>query len=341
VIAVIKANAYGMGAVPVAWALKEEGADFFAVANPDEAVQLRDAGIEDPVLVLGTSPYDVADIYVKLGIRAVITDVFMAEALSRAAVYQSRQARVHLKIDSGMGRLGFLPQEILSVAEKIWKMPGIKIEGTLTHFAAADAGNLDHVREQFKVFSSVVESLRNANVPVGMVHCCNSGALLNDLSYMFCDAVRPGHMLSGLIPSRECGNAIEIKPCFEIKTAVGAVRKLPPGSGVSYGLTYTTCDAERVAILPVGYADGFNRGLSNKGEVLIRGKRCPIRGRICMDQCVAGVSHLEEVAPGDEAVLIGSQGGESITIADVAEALSTITGTIPVSFTSRMPRVYV
>jgi len=240
-----------------------------------------------------------------------------------------------------MGRIGFLPNAILSAAEEISKLPGIYIEGTFTHFATADTSNLDHVHVQFKVFSSVVESLRKAGVTLGMVHCCNSGAVLNDFSNMFCDAVRTGHILNGIIPSTDCGDAVLIKPCFEIKTAVGAVRELPPDFGVSYGLTYTTSETERVAILPVGYADGFNRGLSNKGEVLIRGERCPIRGRVCMDQTIVGISHLKEAAVGDEVVLIGRQGDEAITIADYAGAVPTITATVPVSFTARMPRVYV
>ena len=341
VIAVVKADAYGMGAVPVSWALKAEGADFFGVATPDEAVELREAGIDDSVLVLGSSPYDAAETYVKLGISAAITDVMMAEALSRAAVRQNRQAHVHLKVDSGMGRIGFLPDAVLSVAEKVSKLPGLHVEGTFTHFATADTNNLEHVHEQFKVFSSVVESLRKADIPLGMVHCCNSGAVLNGMSNMFCDAVRPGHILNGINPSQECDSAsLGIKPCFEVKTAVGVIRELPPDFGVSYGLTYTTNEAERVAILPVGYADGFQRGLSNKGEVLIRGKRCPIRGRICMDQCIVGISHLKEVAVGDEVVLIGSQGDDAITVEEFAATLSSIAATVPVSFTARIPRVY-
>ena len=341
VISVIKANAYGMGAVPVAWALKSEGADFFGVATPDEAVELREAGIDDPMLVLGSSPYDAAETYVRLGISTAITDVLMAESLSRAAVRQNRQAHVHLKVDSGMGRIGFLSDKVLSVAEYISKLPGIHVEGTFTHFAVADSHDQAHVHKQFKVFSSVIESLRKAGVPLGMVHCCNSGAVLSDLSNMFCDAVRPGHILNGITPSKESAHSISYKPCFEVKTAVGVVRELPPDFGVSYGLTYTTSGTERVAVLPVGYADGFNRGLSNKGEVLIRGVRCPIRGRICMDQCIVGVSHLKEVAAGDVVVLVGRQGDEMIKIEDYAEAASTITATVSVSFTARVPRVYV
>jgi alanine racemase len=341
VIAVVKADAYGMGAVPASWALKAAGADFFAVATPDEAVELRGAGVPDPVLVLGSSPYGAADTYVRLGIRAAITDIRMAEILSAAACRMDRPAYIHLKVDSGMGRIGFLPDAVLSVAEQVHKLPGIEFEGVFTHFSTSDEKDLTHTHDQFKAFSALVQSMRKGGVSVKIAHCCNSGALLANLSEMFADAVRPGQILSGMLPSDECGNAIAVKPCFEVKTAVGAVRELPEGMGVSYGLTYTTTAVERVAILPIGYADGYSRALSNRGEVLIRGQRCPIRGRVCMDQCIVGVSHLKEVNPGDEAVLIGTQGGQSITVEDYANWVPTITATVPVSFTARMPRVYV
>jgi alanine racemase len=330
-----------MGAIPVSWALKAEGADFFAVATPDEAVKLKEAGIPDPVIVLGASPYEAADTYVRLGIRAAITDVRMAELLSAAACRLNRPAYIHLKVDSGMGRIGFLPDAVLSAAERIGKLPGIDFEGVFTHYSTSDEKDLTHTHVQFKAFSSIVESMRRGGIPVKIAHCCNSGAILADLSEMYADAVRPGQILNGMIPSDECGSAIAVKPCFEVKTAVGAVRELPAGTGISYGLTYTTTEAERVAILPVGYADGYNRALSNRGEVLIRGQRCPIRGRVCMDQCIVGVSHLKEVNPGDEAVLIGSQGGQSITAEEYADWVSTIAVTVPVSFTARLPRVYI
>jgi alanine racemase len=341
VIAVIKANAYGMGVIPVARALMEEGADFFAVATPDEAVELREAGIRNQILVLGQSPRDAAETYVSLGILSTVTDMGMAEALSGAAGKIGRAARVHLKVDSGMGRIGFLPEDALNAAKKLRALPGIDIEGVFTHFAKADEEDAAATLRQFAVFESVIKEIKGAGIPVKMSHCCNSGAILANLSNMYMDAVRPGHILSGLIPSPECGSSVPIKPCFEVKTAVSLIRELPAGAGISYGSTYRTDEPELVAVLPVGYADGYDRGLSNRGCVLIQGKRCPIRGRICMDQCVVGVSHLKDPKVGDEAVLIGRQGGDAITVEEIAEKLSTITGTIPVSFTARMPRVCV
>jgi alanine racemase len=340
-MAVVKADAYGMGAVPVVRALKEEGADFFAVATPDEAIELREAGINDSILILGASPYEAADICVRLNLGTTVTDLKMAEALSSAAQRQNRPAPIHLKIDSGMGRLGFSPAEAAKAAEQIHNLPGIRFDGIFTHFATSDEKDLAFTREQFRIFSSVAESIKKAGISVRMTHCCNSGALMAGLTEMFCDAVRPGHILHGIMPSKDCGRAIHITPCFEVKTEIAAIRELPPGSGISYGRTYTTKGPERVAVLPVGYADGFNRRLSNGTDVLIRGKRCPLRGRICMDQCVVDISLLDRAEVGDEVVLIGRQGGESIDIEEMADKLLTNTATIPLSFTSRVPRVYV
>jgi alanine racemase len=341
IIAVVKANAYGMGAVPVAWALEGVGADFFAVATPDEAVELREAGISGGILVMGASPSGAAEAYVKLGISAAVTDMNFATALSREATRQNRPARVHLKIDTGMGRIGFFPEEAFRAAEKIHSLPGLDFEGIFTHFSKADEEDLSHTEAQFAIFKESVERIRGAGIPAGMAHCCNSGAVLAGLSHMYMDAVRPGHILNGLIPSPECRSGVSIKPCFEVKTAISVIRELPEGTGVSYGHAYVTAAPERVAVLPIGYADGFGRELSGIGEVLIRGQRCPVLGRICMDQCVAGISGVKDAAVGDEAVLIGRQGADAITIEEFAEKKSSITGTVPVSFTGRVQRVYV
>jgi alanine racemase len=341
VMAVVKADAYGMGAVPVARLLKKEGADLFAVATPDEAIELREAEIDDPILILGASPYEAADTCVRLNLGVTVTDLKMAEALSAAAQRQNHPALVHLKIDSGMGRLGFSPADATKAAEQIHRLPGIRFDGIFTHFATSDEEDLSFTREQFRIFSSVTKSVRRAGISTGMVHCCNSGALMAGLSEMFCDAVRPGHILHGIMPSKDCGHAIHIMPCFEIKTAIAAIRELPPGSGISYGRTYTTQGPERIAVLPIGYADGFNRRLSNGADVLIHGKRCPLRGRICMDQCAVDISHINGAEVGDEVVLIGRQGDETIYMEEIADKLSTNTATIPLSFTSRVPRIYI
>lgn len=340
VIAVLKANAYGMGLIPAARCLKADGADFFAVATPDEALEIRASGIKDPVLVLGSSPYGAAETYVKEDIQVAITDLEMARALSQKAVALGRPASIHLKIDSGMGRIGFLPKEALEAALAIKNMPGLDIKGLFTHFATADEADLSYTHHQFQSFMDTVEKIKKAGISAPMLHCSNSGAILANLSEMFLDAVRPGHILNGLVPSQECGSAIEIKPCFELKTAVGVVRHLEKGSGVSYGLTYTTSGNTCTAVLPVGYADGFSRAFSNNADVLIQGKRCPVIGRICMDQSMVDVSHLENVRAGDEVVLLGRQGNEYISIEEWANKLSTNVASVPLGLSSRVTRVY-
>jgi alanine racemase len=340
VIAVVKSNSYGMGAVPVAWTLKSEGVDFFGVATPDEALELREAGIRDPILVLGASPYDAARMYVKEGVRVAMTDEAMAAELSKEAVRQGRAAYVHLKVDSGMGRIGFLPHAVGEIASLLRRLPGIEVEGVFTHFAMADEADLSYTHHQFDVFVKSVEAVKKAGLNPAMIHCCNSGALMSDLSYMFCDAVRPGHILCGLIPSSDSGHAISIEPCFEVKTAISVVRELPEGSSVSYGQTHWTDGPTVTAVLPVGYADGYSRALSNRGEVLIHGKRCPVIGRVCMDQCVADVTKLDNPRPGDEVVLIGRQGDEAVTIEDVVDWIGCNSGMVPLMFSARVPRVY-
>lgn len=341
VMAVVKANAYGMGAVKVSRILKDEGVDFFAVATPDEALELYESGIETPILVLGSSPYRAAELYVKLGIRATITDVKMAEAMSAVAARLGRPAFVHLKVDTGMGRIGFMPQDAINAAEIISKLPGVEFEGIFTHFATADEGNLEYMREQYKNFKEVTDALKRAGIKIKMEHCCNSGALLANLQEMFGDYVRPGEILHGIVVSEACGQAIEVMPSFELKTEVGVVRELPANMGVGYGLTYTTKKITKTAVLPIGYADGYSRALSNCGEVLIKGTRCPLIGRVSMDQCVADISCLDGVCVGDEVVLIGKQGKETITLAEIAKKISLPSLSVQVMFMSRIPRVYI
>jgi alanine racemase len=340
IFGVIKANAYNLGAVPVAWALREAGVDYFIVATPDEALELRTGGITDPILVLGASPYEAAPEYVRYGIRATITDMEMANALSSASERLGHKAFVHLKIDTGMGRIGFRPEEAAETAARIAALPGLVCEGAFTHFATADEADLSYTREQHSLFMKTLDLIAAKGIKIALRHCCNSGGTLSFPEWAM-EGVRPGQLLSGMYPTPEVPRTVPILPGFSFKTSVSAIRTLPPGQGISYGLTYTTQSEERLAVLPVGYADGFARPLSNKGEVLIRGVRCRVAGRICMDQCVVNVSHLPEVRVGDEVVLIGSQGSDEISIYEYAEKLDTIVAAIGAMISKRVPRVYV
>ncbi len=339
IFAVMKANAYNLGALPVAWALSREGADFFIVATADEALELRGGGITAPILVLGASPYDAAEEYVRRGIRASITDMGMARAMSTASERLGKKAFVHLKVDTGMGRIGFSPVEVVENAARVASLPGIVCEGIFTHFATADEADLAYTEEQHEVFLRVLEALEDRGIHIPIRHCCNSGGTLSFPEWAM-DGVRPGQLVVGMYPSPEVPRTIPLLPGFSFRTRIAALRTLPAGQGVSYGLTYTTASEERMAVLPVGYADGFARGLSNKADVLIRGVRCPVAGRICMDQCMVNVSALPDAAVGDEVVLIGRQGEEEITIYEYAEKTDTIVAAIAAMISPRVPRVY-
>ena len=339
VFSVIKANAYNLGALPVAWALRREGADFFIVATADEAVELRRGGITVPVLVLGASPYDAAEEYVRQGIRASITDMEMARAMSAASEKIGKKAIVHLKVDTGMGRIGFSPEEVVEKAARVASLPGIVCEGIFTHFAAADEEDLAYTEKQHDAFLAALEALEKGGIHIPLKHCCNSGGTLSYPEWAM-DGVRAGQILAGMYPTPEVPRSIPILPGFSFRTRIGALRTLPAGKTVSYGMTYTTTSEERMAVLPVGYADGFARNLSNRADVLIRGVRCPVAGRICMDQCMVNVSALPEAAVGDEAVLIGRQGNEEITIYEYAEKMDTIVAAIGAIISPRVPRVY-
>ncbi len=339
-MAVVKANGYGLGATRVARVFQETGCQRFAVATPDEAVELRENGINEPLLVLGPSPREAAGTFVGMDITAACTDISFAEAMSREAVAQGKTARLHIKIDTGMGRIGFLPTEVPQAVEKIQHLPGVDLEGIFTHFACADERNPEYTWIQFGRFGEVLDTLRSKNVRFRIRHVCNSAGTVN-FPDMHLDAVRPGLILYGMWPSDYCRRSVELKPVFEVKTSVAVLRELPPLSGVGYGLRYVTRGAERVAVLPIGYHDGLARPLSMKASVLIRGKRAPLVGSICMDQTMVDVTHIPDVIPGDEVVIVGNQGEVSVTPEEIAGILGTINYEIPSLFTPRVPRVYV
>ena len=339
VMSVVKANGYGMGIVRIAMALAEAGCQRFAVATPDEAIALREAGISEPLLVLGPSPYEAAEYYVRHDIAAALTDMAFAHAASQAAQRQAKVARLHLKIDSGMGRIGFLPEELPRVLPELKGLPGLDMEGAFTHFATADEINLEYTHWQFKRYMKALDILDEFGVKVRLRHVCNSPATLNVPKYHL-DAVRPGLILYGMWPSEYCNKPFDLKPVFQVKTGVAALRMLPLGSGVGYGLHYMTRGEERIAILPIGYHDGYPRPLSMRASVLIKGVRAPIVGNICMDQTMVNVTHIPNVKVGDEVVLIGVQGKERITPEEIAGLLGTINYEVPNLFTPRVPRVY-
>lgn len=339
IYAVIKANAYGHGAIPVVRAALNAGANRVAVHRLIEALPLRRAGIDAPILIMGyTPPAGVATIVEKRLTPSVITREF-ARALSVRAIAAGVTVPVHIKVDTGMSRYGIMPADVVAFAGDLLRLPGIHLEGVFTHFATADWLDQRFTLQQLEVFNHVLESLRQAHIEIPLVHAANSAAMAMRPESHF-NAVRPGISLYGLPPSSEWPAPFELKPALTLKSLVSRVVDLPSGSAVSYGRTYIAPRAIRAALVPVGYGDGYPRALSNRGSVLIHGWRAPIIGRVCMDQFVVDVSGVSGVQQDDEVVLIGRQGDESISAQEVADLAGTIQNEIIAGLSARVVRVY-
>lgn len=332
ILAAVKANAYGHGLVEISKALEEAGIDYLGVAIIEEAIELRNAGIKAPLFIFGPGrPEEACDI-IKYNLTQTLTDFKMAEALSSEAVRANSKAKVHIKVDTGMGRLGFSCDETPGVVQKIKSLPGIFIEGIYSHFPSALSANKEYTEKQFEEFSRLLEALADDKPPV--CHIANSMAILQfPESYM--DMVRLGFILYGLYPD----SGHPFKPVLTLKSAISHVKWHPEGSSVSYGLSYRTPKKTQIAVLPIGYGDGIPRALSNNGQVLINGKRFPIVGAVCMDQTLVDAGD-EKVFSGMEVVIIGKQKGAEITATEIAMRLGTFENEIVTRITSRVPRIF-
>jgi alanine racemase len=336
----VKANAYGHGAVPVSRAALAGGATRLAVHRPLEGLQLRRAGITVPILIMGyTLPAESGHI-VRWNLTPTVNSKLQAEALSGAAVAQGNSLPVHVKVDTGMGRYGLLPEEVLDFCRFLSGLPGLVLEGLYTHYCVADLADKAFTRHQFSIYMDVVKRLEEAGFAFPLKHVSNSAATL-DLPEMALDMVRCGIALYGLRPSDEVEPAIPLCPALALKSRIARVRTLPAGASISYGRTHVTNRPTRVALVPVGYGDGYHRILSNRGAVLIHGQRAPIVGRVCMDQFVVDVSHIRAVQLHDEVVLIGKQGKEHIPAEEVARWAETINYEVTTSLLPRVVRIYV
>lgn len=337
IMAVLKADAYGHGMVKVARTALNNGAAWVGVATLGEALTLRRAGIDAPILVMSYLPAWQTHDAIANNISATIFTAEIARAFIRAAADLNQTARVHIKVDTGMGRLGLLPHEVLPFLQKI-KQPGLEVEGLYTHFATADEADLSLAREQLRRFQALLAQLDEAGLRPPLVHAANSPGLINLPEACF-DLVRPGIAIYGLPPSAATALPPGFRPALTFKSTVGQVKTLPPNSPVGYGATYYTQATETIAILPVGYADGFRRSPRTWGEVLVKGQRAPLVGRVSMDQCAINVTHIPNVRQGDEVVLIGRQGHEVITAEEVAENLGTINYEVVSELLARIPRM--
>ena len=338
ILAVLKADAYGHGATTVARTAFNNGASICGVASLNEAVRLRGAGIAIPILVLGYTPAWQAREALRHDVTITLYDLDVARAFSRAAVDLRRAARAHVKVDTGMGRLGLLPDQVIPFVEGARKLPGLELEGIFTHFSVADDADLGYTLQQLGCFQDVLARLASAGVSFRYVHCANSAALLRLPESRF-NMVRLGLAMYGLQPSPCVSLPPGFRPALTWMTTIAQVKTLPPGSHVSYGNTYRTETEETIAVIPVGYADGFRRAPHHWQAVLVRGQRAPIVGRVCMDQTMINVGHIPNVRVGDEVVLIGQQGEDVITAEEVANWLGTINYEVVSEILARVPRV--
>jgi alanine racemase len=341
VLASLKADGYGHGALKVAHTVLHNGASMLGVATVSEATPLREAGIAAPILVFGYVPLWQMREAVRLDLTVTIYASEAARALARAAQALGKTVRVHVKVDTGMGRLGIRSEqlgEILALVREVRGLPGLELEGIFTHFAKADAEDLTHARLQLARFQNVLQAIEAEGMRPPLVHAANSAATFKLPEARF-DMVRPGIALYGLDPSPEVRLPEDFRPALSFKTQVAQVKLIPAGEGISYGCTYITERPTWIAVLPVGYADGFRRAPATWGSVLIHGQEAPILGRVCMDQSMVDVSHIPGVRAGDEVVLIGRQGQAALTAETVASRLGTINYEVVSEILARVPRV--
>ncbi|MFH1387567.1 MAG: alanine racemase [bacterium] len=333
-MAVVKANAYGHGAVAVARTAVEAGADYLGVANIKEALELREAGILSPILILTESPTSVMDEIVQHSLTQTIYSFTEAKALSDEAQKRGKKAKVHVKVDTGMGRVGVMPSEAIAFITKTSSLPALEIEGVFTHFAKAEDPEDNFTQEQFQKFQQIAE--RVPQIP--LKHSANSAAaLFHPATHL--DMVRVGLMMYGLYPQGNARRMINLKPALSFKTRVTYLKEIVAGTPLSYGSTFVAQGPTKIATLPVGYADGFSRRLSNRGQVLIRGKRFPVVGRVSMDMTLVNVGN-NKVEVGDEVALIGTQGDQGISADEIAALEDTISYEVVCSIGKRVPRIY-
>ncbi len=342
IMAVVKADAYGHGFMETAKTLLENGADRLAVAVLQEGKQLRSRGVDVPILILGASgPEDAEDI-INFDITPNVFDYEFAKALSYTAEKKEKVTKVHIKLDTGMSRIGFVVddgdnEEIINEILKVSRLPYIEIEGIFSHFATSDESDRQYTLLQFERFMRVVKALEERGLHIPIKHICNSAGIMM-YPEMHLDMVRPGVILYGMYPSNEVDKSrLDLIPAMTLKSSITLVKEVEPGRGVSYGKEYITDSITKIATVPIGYADGYLRKIAKKGRMLVNGVKVPIIGRICMDQCMIDVTNVHNIDRGDEAIIFGREG---ITIDDLAGWLETINYEVACVIGKRIPRIY-
>jgi alanine racemase len=339
ILSMVKANAYGHGAPAVARALAEEGSDAFGVATLEEGLELRQTGIRSPILVVAGIFLEQVDRFFDNDLTPVAHDLEGLRRLEETVQARGATLNVHLKIDTGMGRLGLPAAESDSWLPALKKLKALQIEGVFSHFSTAESVDGDYTREQLATFNHVVKLLRAEGVAPRLIHLANSAATITMPAAYF-DMVRPGIMLYGTYPSEAMANQIELKPVLSWQTRIVQLKKVPAGTSISYGQTFVTERESLIATLPVGYADGYSRLLSNRGAALVGGQRAPVAGRVCMDLTMLDVTAIANVQQGDEVILLGRQGDAEISADEMAGWANTISYEILTSISARVPRIH-
>lgn len=339
IFAVVKADGYGHGAAMVAQTALLSGASRLAVSIVDEAWELRRAGIAAPILVLGYTPADQGELAARLGLSLTVYDLENARGLAMAALRSHRTLRLHLKVDTGMGRLGVMPEVAVSVAQQLTALPGCEFEGIYTHLARADDPDPTPTERQLTLFFAVLQQLAEHGIRPPLIHAANSAAALR-FPQARLNAIRLGLTMYGLRPHPLFGAHDQVLPAMSLKTTVSHAKWVPAGTALSYGGEYVTERPSYVVTLPVGYGDGYTRLLTGKAEALLRGCRIPIVGAICMDQCMADATEVSGAEIGDEVVLWGAQDAQTITVEQIAEQIGTINYEVICMVSKRVPRIF-
>lgn len=340
VMAVVKADAYGHGAVPVARVALASGASYLGVALVEEGIELRNHGFLEPILVFSGAFDHQLEEFFQYDLEVTVYTKAIVDALAQLSVNFQKPIRVHVKIDTGMGRVGVSWDKAIEFIGYVRQLPGIILQGIYTHFATADEADKGFANLQFQRFQRILTALREQNIHIPLKHAANSGAIL-DLPETYLDMVRPGIMMYGYYPSDTTTESVAIRPAMTLKSRVSFIKSVPQNFSVSYGRQYITVRPTRIASIPIGYADGYNRLLSNRAVVTIRGRKFPLVGRVCMDMVMADVGLEHPVEIGDEVILFGRPEDNAMTVKEICQILKTIPYEVTCWVSRRVPRVYV
>ena len=348
IMCVIKADGYGHGAVFLGQYYEKIGADRFAVSNIEEALQLRENGITKPILILGFTPAEMAGELADNNITQAVLSLDYAKELSENAQKSGKTVSVHIKLDTGMSRIGFMYQDkqrdekSLDLIRQVCALPDLSVDGIFTHFAVSDEADegREKTLQQFDCFSDAVEKLKACGIEFKTVHCSNSGAII-DYSQARFDCVRAGIILYGLSPSGKLAGKLDLHQAMRIKSVIAQIKTVEPGTAVSYGGTYVTDKMTKIATVPIGYADGYTRSLSGRAFMTVGGKKAPVIGRVCMDQVMIDITGIDGVKTGDEVTVIGDGSDNTISFDDIAQLTGTINYELVCLVGKRVPRVYI